>query len=213
MPVEILSNRNIIFKSINMQDNDFSPEDSLQLIQSMIDKAKDSVVHDSFYFLLWGWLVFAASVIQFVLKVIIQSPYHYFAWTLMIVGIVASALHGMNESKKRKVRTYVEELLNYLWLGIFISFALFGFVFARLGWQNCYSFYMLMYAVGSFVSGRVLKFYPLVLGAIGCWILAIVSTFTSYDVNILLCGVAILVSYIIPGYLLRHKYKQVQLDV
>jgi hypothetical protein len=187
-----------------MEEQKISPEESLHLIQSMIDKVKNTASGDSFYFLLWGWLVFAAGLIQFALRVFVQSPYHYFAWTLMLAGIVFSAFHGFRENKKRKVKTYVEELLDYLWLGIFVSFVLIGFLFARFGWQNCYSFYMLLYAIGSFVTGRVLKFSPLVWGAVGSWVLSIVSTFTSFDVNMLLCSVAVLISYIIPGYLLKN---------
>src|SRR5882724_8412128 len=102
-----------------MEEESLSPQDSLQLIQSMIDKAKDTVADDSFYFLLWGWLVFAASIIQYILKVIVQTPYHYLAWTLMFAGIIGSALYGAKQDKKRKVKTYVEEVLDYLWLGIF----------------------------------------------------------------------------------------------
>ena len=196
-----------------MQEENFSPQDSLQLIQSMIDKAKNTVADDSFYFLLWGWLVFAASVTQYVLKVVVQTPYHYLAWSLMFVGIVVSIVYGAKQNKNKKVRTYVEEVLNYLWIGIFISYIMLGFIFARLGWENCYPFYMMMYAIGTFVSGRALKFPPLVWGAIGSWVLAMVATFTNYDINILLCAVAILVSYIIPGYLLKNKYRQMQLHV
>jgi len=45
----------------NNSEENFSPEESLQFIQTMIDKAKDSVADKSFYFLLWGWLVFIAA--------------------------------------------------------------------------------------------------------------------------------------------------------
>ncbi|MBS1599355.1 MAG: hypothetical protein JST75_14110 [Bacteroidetes bacterium] len=196
-----------------MEQENLSPEDSLQLIQSMIDKAKNTVADNSFYFLLWGWLVFSASIIQYILKVVLESPYHYLAWTLMFVGMIVSTLYGVNQHKKRKVRTYVEEVLNYLWIGIFVSYILLGFIFARLGWTNCFPFYMMMYSIGTFVSGRALKFPPLVWGAIASWILAVISTFTSYDANILLSSLAILVSYIIPGYLLKNKYRHMQLHV
>ncbi|HTQ27440.1 MAG TPA: hypothetical protein VMI35_04895 [Puia sp.] len=190
-----------------MHEEAFSPEQSLELIRTMIDKTKNSVADNSFYFLLWGWLVFAACIMQFVLKVIVQTPYHPVAWYLMFVGIVFSILHAVRRRNDRSVRTYVEEMLNYLWISIFFSYVLFGFIFARMGWQNCYAFYMLMYALGCFVTGRLLKFPPLVWGAIGSWALAVVSTFTDFDVNILLCAAAIMISYIIPGYLLRNKYK------
>lgn len=196
-----------------MHEENLSPQDSLRLIQSMINRAKNTVADDSFYFLLWGWLVFFASIIQYTLKVVIQTPYHYLAWLLMFVGVIASTIYGINQGKKKKVQTYVEELLNYLWLSIFISYVMLGFIFARVGWENCYPFYMMMYAIGTFVSGRALKFPPLVWGAIGSWILAIIATFTSYDMNILLSSLAVLVSYIIPGYLLKNKYRQMQLHV
>lgn len=196
-----------------MEEKELTPQDSLMLIQSMIDRAKNTVADDSFYFLLWGWLVFSASIIQFVLKVFFQSQYHPMAWLLMFVGIVVSIFHGARQSRKRMVRTYIEEQLDYLWISIFFSYILFGFIFARYGWSNCFSFYMGLYAIGSFVTGRALKFSPLVWGAIGSWSLAILATFTPFDVNILLCALAIIVSYIIPGYLLKSKYRQMQTHV
>jgi hypothetical protein len=196
-----------------MQEQPLSPESSLQIIQNMIDKAKNSVADDSFYFLLWGWLVFIASIGQFVLKVIVKSPYHYVVWSLMIVGVIASAIYGYRESRNAKVKTYVNELLDYLWIGIFLSYILFGFIFARTGWENCYPFYMSLYAIGSYVSGRALKFPPLVWGGLASWLLAIISTFTPYDLNILLCGLAVLFSNIIPGYLLKNKYRKMKTHV
>lgn len=191
-----------------MEEEKFSAEESLLLIQNMISKTKNTVAGDSFYFLLWGWLVFTACVLQFVLKVIFHSPYHPIVWSLMLVGAVVSAFHGIRESKTSKVKTYVEEMLDYLWISIFFSYVLFMFIFSRTGWESCYSFYMLLYAIGSFVSGRLLKFPPLVWGGIGSWLLAFASTFTSFDVDTLLGALAIMVSYIIPGYLLRAKHKR-----
>lgn len=196
-----------------MKEEQFSPEDSLQLIQSMIDKAKNTVADNSFYFLLWGWLVFIASLVQFVMKVILHSPYHYLAWCLMFVGLVASTWYGYNEHRQKRVRTYVGELLNYLWIGILMSYVLIGFIFARTGWENCSPFYMLLYALGNFVSGRALKFAPLVWGAIACWVLAVIATFTSFNTNILLGALAILCSNIIPGFLLKKKFRKMQFDV
>ena len=90
---------------------------------------------------------------------------------------------------------------------------LFGFIFSQIGWEHCYPFYMLMYAMGTFVTGRALKFPPLVWGAIASWILAVVATFTSYETNMLLTSLAILLSYIIPGYLLRIKYRHMNAHV
>jgi hypothetical protein len=190
-----------------MEDKNISPEDSLLIIQSMIDKAKNTVADNSFYFLLWGWIVFAACIGQFILKVVFQSPYHPIVWSICIIAVVFSILHGVKEGRRTRVRTYVDESLDYLWISITITYVLIGFAFARIGWQNCYTFYILLYAMGTYVTGRVLKFPPLVWGAIGAWLLAIASYFAPFDYNILICAVAILVSYIIPGHLLRRNYR------
>jgi hypothetical protein len=47
-----------------MQEN-FSPQESLLLIQSMINKAKSDLEENRFYFLLWGWMAFLAFLAQF----------------------------------------------------------------------------------------------------------------------------------------------------
>jgi len=194
-----------------MENNteDFSPEKSLALIQTMIDKTRDSVADKSFYFLLWGWLVFVAALLQFVLKVHFHSPNHPVAWNLMFVGAIVSALYSRKERGKKRVKTYVDDSIRYLWIAVGICQGLFIFIFARNGnWQDCYTFFMLLYGLGCFITGSILKFPPLVWGAVASWMLVILSTFTTYDQNILLLAVAILVSYIIPGYLLRREHQR-----
>jgi hypothetical protein len=194
---------------MNMQTDNFSPQQSLQIIQAMIEKAKDSVADKSFYFLLWGWLVFAASLIQFVLKVIVKSDLHPYAWTLMIVGSVTSAFYSRKERIGRPVKSYVDDSIRFLWTAIGITQGAIVFVFAWHGdWQNCYTFFILLYCVGCYFTGRVLRFRPLVWGAIANWMLAILSVFTTYDYNMLIMALAILVSYIIPGYLLRREHQR-----
>jgi hypothetical protein len=196
-----------------MEQEPFSPEESLQLITNMITQVKNAAANDSFYFLLWGWLVFVAGLGQYILKVVFHSPFHPAIWSLMFVGVIVSVFYGRKQGRKRKVKTYVEEMLDYLWIAVFFSFVLLGFIFSRVGWENCYPFYMLMYAMGTFVSGRALKFPPLVWGAIASWILAIIATFASYETNMLLTSLAILLSYIIPGYLLRNKFRVMEAHV
>lgn len=193
---------------MDIETEDFSPQQSLQVIHSMIEKAKDSVADKSYYFLLWGWLVLVAALIQFVLKVIVRTELHPVAWNLMWAGLILSVWHGRKEKGRRKVKSYVDDSIRYLWTGIGITQGMIIFIFAQHGdWQNSYTFFILLYSIGCFVTGRILKFQPLVWGAVAGWALAILSTFTSYDYNILVLALAILVSYIIPGYLLRKEQK------
>ena len=174
----------------------------------MISQTKNSVADKSFYFLLWGWLVFTGATLQFILKVIVRTEAHPVAWNIMFIGIILSILHGVKE-KAAPVKTYVDEGLRSIWICVAIVQFLVVFIFMRRGdWEHCYTVFILLYSIGCFLTGRLLKFAPLVWGAIACWGLAILTTYVSTDTNILLMAVAILISYIIPGHLLRKAYKR-----
>ncbi|HVU54392.1 MAG TPA: hypothetical protein VHD83_05025 [Puia sp.] len=139
----------------------FSPQDSLQVIQNMIANAKNSVADKSFYFLLWGWLVFIGCILQFTLKVIVKTELHPAAWNIMYIGFIVSFWHGWRERKRTMVKTYVDDTLRDTWIVLGISQTLVVLIFLR-----------------------------------------------RYDTNILICAAAILVSYIIPGYLLRSQHRK-----
>jgi hypothetical protein len=192
-----------------MPTEKFSPQESLQLIQSMIDKTKMQLSNNSRYFLIWGWLTFIACTGQFILKHLVHYEKHYQAWLVIVIGMVTSIYFSIRDGKKRKVKTYVGESMNNLWMGMGISFFVMSFIMSRSGWEdNVFPFFIMMYGLGTFVSGRFLQFKPLVAGGIAAWILAIVASFLSYDYQILMGALAILVSYIIPGHLLQSIKKK-----
>jgi hypothetical protein len=43
-----------------MEQENFSPQQSIDLIQNMISKTKNTVADSSVFFLWWGWVVFMA---------------------------------------------------------------------------------------------------------------------------------------------------------
>jgi hypothetical protein len=192
------------------QEKELSPQESLDLIKSMISKTKDSVADDSFYFLLWGWLVFGCCMLEFILKVYFQYPYHYAVWWSMPLAGIISGMYGARQSKVRRVKSFIEEALNYLWIAIAASFIVLVIINILNGqaWQTAFTYYILLYAIGTFVSGSLLRFKPLIIGGLINFILAAVSIKLSYDNQLLIGGFAILISYIIPGHLLRIRHQK-----
>ncbi|CAN5358166.1 hypothetical protein BH11BAC5_BH11BAC5_06460 [soil metagenome] len=190
-----------------MQQENFSPQQSIDLIQSMISKTKNTVADSSVFFLLWGWVVFGACLLQYFLKNVVHYAYHYSAWLVILIGIAGSIYLGARQDKKIRVKTYIDESIDHLWISIAITFFALAFIFSKIGYEHAFTFYMLLYGIGCFITGRLIKFTPLVWGATGAWLLAIVSAWLDYDTNILITALSILVSYIIPGYLLRRHYK------
>jgi hypothetical protein len=191
-----------------MEDN-FSPQQSLILIQDMISKTKSNLSENSIYFLLWGWITFIAILGQFLLKVVLSYEHHYLVWLLTIPTAIVSFIYSARRHNKHKVRTYIGESMSYLWTGIGISIFILCMVITKTngGWNNAWPFFILMYGLGTFVSGMILKFKPLVIGGIFCWILTVISVFLPFDYQLLVAAAAILSSYIIPGHLLSSVNK------
>lgn len=187
-------------------DENFSPQQSLQLIQSMIEKTKANISESSFDFLLWGWLAFTAILGEYVLKVFFNYAHHEIVWLIMFVGVIVSIIYHRKKAPARP-RTYIGDAMSYLWGGLGVCFFILIILFANIkgGWLFCYPFYIVLYGLGTFVSGMILKFRPLVIGGIFNWILALVAIRFDFDTQMLICAAALLTSYIIPGHLLRTK--------
>jgi hypothetical protein len=189
-----------------MEDN-FSPQQSLALIRNMINKTKSNLGENKFYFLLWGWVSFVAIISQFVLKVILDYERHYLVWLVTLPAVIITIVYSAKHHKKPQVRTYVGESMSYLWTGIGISFFILSLIVTSSpgGWLNAWPLFILFYGLGTFVSGRILQFNPLIAGGIFNWVLAIISIFVHFDYQLLLAAGAILTSYIIPGHLLGQS--------
>lgn len=189
-----------------MSDENFSPQQSLQLIQSMIDKTKQDMSDKSIYFLVWGWITFIACTGQFILKHIYNYEKHYQVWWLIVLGIIFSAYYGSKEEKKLKVKTYTSDSIKYLWIGMSICYFVLSMILTKIGWSTAvFPFFIMLYGLGTFISGSILKFRPLVAGGIIAWALAIGAVYVEYDYQILCGAAAILISYIIPAYMLRSR--------
>lgn len=190
------------------QPKEFNAAESLALIRSMIETTKASIKDSSHYFLLWGWATMIGCIIQYVLLNIVHYRHHYYAWFITPVALLFHVFFMASDRKTEKVKTYISQANSYLWMAIGFSFIVFAFIFTRIGWQYSFPFYILLYGMGTSISGALLQFRPMVLGGASCFVLAAITAYIPYDLQILLTAFAILISYIIPGHLLRFKHRQ-----
>jgi hypothetical protein len=193
-------------------DSNLSPDDNLKVIETMIDKTRASMADNSFYFLLWGWLVFAAALLQYILVVFVRTPLSGEAWNIMLIGLIFSIVRGAKERPKR-IRTFVDEGLRNIWICIVVLQLLIVLIFLKQGdWEHSYTFFVLSYSTGCFLTGRLIRFAPFVWGAIASWAITLLMTYADTPTNMLLMSAAVLLSYIIPSYLLRRDYKMKSLN-
>jgi len=193
-------------------ENDFSPQQSLQLIESMINRSKDKFAEDGLMYLFWGWLVFACSLLQFMLLHIMQYPRHYIVWLATIPAFIFQFFYVYRKRKQQTVVTYTGYIIGFVWITFAVVIILLGFLIGFLTTGEYYThiihILLAVYGMPVFLTGVIIRFRPLIYGGIACWILCIASTFIKvYDYQFLCIPVSMLVAWIIPGYMLRLKSK------
>ncbi len=190
-------------------------KESLAVIKEMIDRSRTNFKEQSFYYLLWGWLVVAAVLVQ-ALLFNQGSPYHWIVWPIMgFAGGITSGIYGKKQGKKAGYSTHIDRAMMFVWVGFVIYLALVLLLsstgaFGPRGWNISFILIMGLYGLGTFISGGLLKFKPLIIGGIGSFVLValvalIPSLVADFNGALIMLAASIIVSYLIPGYILKRS--------
>ncbi len=194
-----------------MEERKLSGQESLEIINDMIRKAKnDASSENGLSWLLWGWMIFLASVATYIL---IELNYGNIGLAWNIFGIVAILLLLYSlfwSAKSGRVRTYVDDLLRLFDIGFTVClFVIIVSINVTNSHNTGFGYFLMVYAFLMLIQGGALKFKPLIIGAIVNWIGAIaifINDIFKYDM--LITAAAVFIGYIIPGFILRIQYKQ-----
>lgn len=192
----------------NMENKNESlnPQQSLDLITSMIREAKGSVQKSSFYFLLWGWTIVVANLGVYLLLRFTSVTNPFLMFALTIPAAFVSAIYSARQGKKISISTHLGEIHKWLWIGFGINCILFVFLGKYIGWM-VNPVIILLAAVPTFITGVILRFKPLYFGGMIFWVLGVVLFFVSREDQFLLSALAIALGYLVPGYMLRKSEK------
>src|SRR6059058_5247390 len=139
-----------------MEEKNISEQESLLIIRQMIQTAKSEQRDDGRGWILWGWMLFLASILTIVNRRY-QWFHPWFFWNLFGVVSLVVMFYELVASrfikKKERVRTYTKELFSKLNTGFFLSL-MFIIVGINLGVPpikgfplliNLYAFWILIY--------------------------------------------------------------------
>jgi len=184
-------------------------QESIRIIQAMIEKSKSNLGESSYFYLLWGWLVLISSLSHFILiSVSYQQPFILWPFA-MTLGAILSVIKSRSLRKKTKAKTFIETSIIHLWIGFSVSMfiILASAAFGNIDWVTSNSLIIVLYGLGTYVSGGILEFKPLKTGGIVSWAIAFVSMFLPGQFTMLAIALSIVVAYLLPGYLLKSKEK------
>ncbi len=181
-----------------------SGEESLRIITDMINKTKVNISQSSFHLLLWGWLIFACSLSEYLLWKLTDFAHPYYVWLFVIPGVFISLIYGFVKGRKEQVYTYATSVYVWTWIA-FMFGAIILFILTSNRMEDFTPLILTMAAIPTFISGIILKFRPLVIGAAVFWAAALIAHFAGSELSGLAMPAAVLCGYLIPGYLLKRK--------
>ncbi|MFN0015371.1 MAG: hypothetical protein ACKVU2_12560 [Saprospiraceae bacterium] len=190
---------------MKQEEKVLNPQESLRVIRETIDLAKRGVGESGFQFLLWGWLVVAASLAEYWMLVNGYGAKAHLAWAIMpAVGVPVSMLYEWRRDRLTKERNLVREWYGYLWLGFGVSLML-ALVTTIMRQTPPAPMVLILAGFATFMSGILIRFRPLVFGGIVLWAGALLCLAVQVQEHSLVEAGAVVLGYLVPGYMLNRK--------
>ena len=96
--------------------------------------------------------------------------------------------------------------MSYVWTAVLVSMIV---ILTSQGvmQQSCYPALIILYGIGTYISGSIMNLTIMRVGAACCWVIALVAFYVSFEYQLLLLSLSLILSYIIPGHLLKLRFK------
>jgi hypothetical protein len=189
-----------------MEDTDLSPENSLNLISRMIQQAKGNIQNNSFYFLLWGWAIAMVNISIFFLLTLtdLSISEANMVWFVTVpIGIIY-LIRAYQRGRSEGITTPITVAIGWLWMAYSITIITI-IAFGRLVNFQINPLILLFTALPTLLTGKMIRFKPLMLGGFSFWISCIVCFLVPFTYQYLVAGIGIAVGFIIPSHLLKNK--------
>lgn len=218
---------------MTQQEKQLTEKESLALITQMINKAKDSYHATGMGAMMWGAIIAICSMVK-LSEIHFDYRLPFDIYLLTIVAIIPQIFLTIREKKERKVKTYDDAYMDYIWLGfgicifllIFITNAVFrvwepvAIEYRELtGHRSPFRFsefisplFLLLYGLPTFITGAACKFKPMLWGGIFCWVCCLVTVFTTIKIDLLLTAASAIMAWFIPGILMEREYKVYKME-
>lgn len=210
------------------QEKQLSERESIELIAQMINKAKNSYYDTGIGAIMWGSVIAICSLVMFSqLQWNYRLPFDIYLLTL--VAIIPQVFLTIKEKKERKVKSYDETAMDFIWLGFGISIFLLihvNFGIARemnalrteyqtltgqgpsfLYYDYVSSLFLILYGLPTFITGGMCKFRPMFWGGIFCWVCSVICVYTHVKIDLILTALSAIFAWLIPGIIMEKEYR------
>jgi hypothetical protein len=211
------------------EEKPLSEKESLELIASMINKAKNSYHEKGIGPVLWGSIITLCSLVTF-LQIQYDFELPFDIWLLTLFALVPQVYLSIKGKKLRKTKSYNDDAIDYVWIcfgvaifllihinsnlvtvlnNVFTDYRSLGGKAPDFNYFNYSSAMMLLlYGIPTVITGGIMRFKPMLYGGILCWVCCVISVYTDLKIDMLLTALAATFAWLVPGIILWRRYKK-----
>lgn len=196
------------------REEQLSHKQSLELIEEMIYKAKDSYHESGTSALLWGSIIMFCSAVSFA-NTWLKLNWLNQIWLLTIIAVIPQIIISIREAKAQKFKSHTDDAMNGIWISFGISIFLASLYINSVKVEGSGILFLILYGIPTFATGFTHRFKPMIIGGIVCWAAAIVSMVIRNSIEnlpmvrrieLVLFFVSAFFAWLLPGLILRNDY-------
>ena len=209
-------------------EKQLTEKESLALITQMINKAKDSYHDTGTGAMMWGAVIAICSLVK-LSEVHFDYRLPFDIYLLTLLAVIPQIFITIREKRERKVKSYDDTFMDYLWLGfgicIFLMIFIINSIFHALqpmaaeykslaGQSSSFNLsefiaplFLILYGMPTFVTGAACKFKPMLWGGLLCWACCLIAIFTTIKIDLLLTALSAVAAWFIPGLIMEKEYR------
>jgi hypothetical protein len=187
------------------QDKSLTEAQSLELITSMISRAKNDYYDSGISALLWGSIIIICSLATYANHWLKWAALDY-VWFLTVAAVVPQIIISIREGQRRGYKSHESHMIGGIWLSYAIAIFLFSYVDYALNISQDAPIYLTLFGIPTFATGYGRRYMPMIVGGLACWVFAVLALFIPYPNALFLMAAGALLAWFIPGLLLRRCY-------
>jgi hypothetical protein len=189
-----------------MNEQSFTPQESLLLISRTIEETKQRFQENGHILILWGSLTFFVFLSQYVLVLLGLHKLFDIAWTCILfpLGGIYTFLHVRRKEKRNNIpKTIFARIIGTMGWVVGMNLLVLGFIFGDQLGKAIAPVFIILLALFTIMTGISIKFKPLTVGGILLNLIGLGTFLVNPDYHGFSMMLGAAVGLIIPGILLN----------
>jgi hypothetical protein len=138
---------------MNENEKVMTEAESLFIISSMINRAKNRFSETGTLYLLWGWLILICCLTQFIINSFFTWQYSFTIWYSTWIMVIYQVFYLRKRKRKEGVNTYTDDITKYVWVTMFVCAALLMFIIFKFHYYLAiYPTILVIYGLPTFLN-------------------------------------------------------------